>query len=161
MDLNVRKELAALDQMTVDELRRKYAQVYGEATSARHKVYLIKRIAWRLQSQAEGGLSERARRRAVELANDADLRSTPPRSRASGAAERTATAAVSIATEPAMPMPGTILTRQYKGKLIQVTVLPNGFEYDGQVYRSLSAVAKAVTGNHWNGLLFFGLRKGA
>jgi hypothetical protein len=54
-------------------------------------------------------------------------------------------------------MPGAVLTREYKGRTIQVTVLPSGFDYDGQVYRSLSAVAKAVTGSHWNGHLFFNL----
>jgi hypothetical protein len=56
-------------------------------------------------------------------------------------------------------MPGAVLTREYRGQTIQVTVLPEGFEYDGEVYRSLTAVAKAITGSHWNGPLFFGLRK--
>jgi hypothetical protein len=56
-------------------------------------------------------------------------------------------------------MPGTVLTREYKGKLIQVEVLEDGyFEYEGVKYRSLSAVAKAVTGSHWNGYLFFNAR---
>ncbi len=60
----------------------------------------------------------------------------------------------------AMPPPGSVLTRKYRGKGIVVTVLPKGFEWEGTVYRSLSAVAKAVTGSHWNGRLFFGLGKG-
>jgi hypothetical protein len=54
-----------------------------------------------------------------------------------------------------LPPPGTILTRTYKGARLQVRVLPAGFEYDGQVYKSLSAVAKAITGSHCNGFLFF------
>jgi hypothetical protein len=54
-------------------------------------------------------------------------------------------------------MPGAILTREYKGETVQVTVRDHGFEYLGEVYRSLSAVAKAVTGSHWNGHYFFGL----
>ena len=58
-------------------------------------------------------------------------------------------------------MPGTVLTRTYRDRVIQVTVLPKGFEWEGQMYRSLSAVAKAVTGAHWNGHLFFGLKKSA
>ena len=57
-----------------------------------------------------------------------------------------------------LPLPGTVLTRQYRGRLIEVTVLPNGFEWEGQVFKSLTAVAKAVTGSHWNGFLFFGLK---
>jgi len=61
-------------------------------------------------------------------------------------------------TNNRLPMPGAMLTRQYRGQTIQVMVLPNGFEYEGQIYRSLSAVAKAVTGSHWNGYGFFGLK---
>ena len=56
-----------------------------------------------------------------------------------------------------LPVPGTVLTRTYRGRRVAVQVLPSGFEYEGRVYRSLSAVAKAVTGSHWNGHLFFGL----
>jgi hypothetical protein len=56
-----------------------------------------------------------------------------------------------------LPRPGSLLTRRYKGRTLQVEVLEHGFAYDGQVYRSLSAVAKAVTGSHCNGYLFFRL----
>lgn len=59
-----------------------------------------------------------------------------------------------------LPPPGTVLTRKYKGGAVQVKVLANGFEYIGAVYGSFSAVAKAVTGSHCNGFLFFGLTKG-
>lgn len=81
MVLNVGKEVAALQRMTVRELRIRYAAVFGESTRAGNKAWLIKRIAWRLQSQAEGGLSERARQRAAELANDADVRLSPPKAK--------------------------------------------------------------------------------
>jgi hypothetical protein len=54
-------------------------------------------------------------------------------------------------------MPGTILSRDYKGRRISVEVRENGFDYDGKLYRSLSAVAQAVTGTKWNGFLFWGL----
>jgi hypothetical protein len=73
MHLNVGKEVAALQRMTVKELREKYAEAFGEETNANNKVWLVKRIAWRIQALAEGDLSEHARRRAAELANDADL----------------------------------------------------------------------------------------
>jgi hypothetical protein len=73
MDTNVGKELAALQRLTVKELRARYAEVFGEETHARNKAWLVKRIAWRLQAVAEGDLSERARQRAGELACDADL----------------------------------------------------------------------------------------
>ncbi len=56
-------------------------------------------------------------------------------------------------------MPGTILLRQYAGRTVQVQVREQGFEYDGQIYTSLTAVAKQITGRHWNGFHFFGLAK--
>ena len=59
------------------------------------------------------------------------------------------------ARRAAVPIPGTILTRAYKGQLLSVTVLPKGFDYEGTIYRSLSAIAKVITGTHWNGHLFF------
>ena len=71
---NLPRELARLERMTVKELRRRYLEVFGEETPAQNKVWLVRRIAWRLQSLAEGGLSERAQRRAADLANDADIR---------------------------------------------------------------------------------------
>src|SRR5438034_806350 len=61
--------------------------------------------------------------------------------------------------DPRLPSPGTVLTRPYRGRTIAVTVLESGFEYEGRRFDSLTAVAKAVTGSHWNGLEFFGLTK--
>ncbi|MEX0586324.1 MAG: DUF2924 domain-containing protein [Pirellulales bacterium] len=79
MNLNIGKEVAALQRMTVRELRTRYAEVFGEETRAGNKPWLVKRIAWRLQSLAEGDISERARQRVAELANDADVRLSPPK----------------------------------------------------------------------------------
>ena len=105
---------------------------------------------------AEGGLSERARRRAEELANDADLRLNAPKVKGADApAERTAVKPLGVRVDDRLPPPGTILTRSYKGQTVQVQVLHSGFAYQGQVYPSLSAVAKAVTGSHTNGFHFF------
>jgi hypothetical protein len=78
METNVGREIAALQRMTVKQLRQKYMEVFDEETNGHNKAWLVKRIAWRLQARAEGGLSERARRRATELADDADLRMNPP-----------------------------------------------------------------------------------
>jgi hypothetical protein len=156
MQLNIAKEVAALKRLTVQELRARYAEVFGEETRG-NKPWLVKRIAWRLQALAEGDLSERARRRAAELANDADLRILPPRTipLAVAAPERTKTAALPVKADTRLPVPGSILTRIYKGETLQVQVLADGFEFEGQRYKSLSAVAKAITGSHTNGFLFF------
>ena len=161
MNLNVGKELASLQRMSVKELRARYAEVFGEDTNANNRAWLIKRIAWRLQALAEGGLSERARRRAEELANDADLRLSPPKVKAAPTEMpgRTITGVLADKTDDRLPPPGTILTRPYKGQVVQVQVLHSGFAYQGQVYPSLSAVAKAITGSHCNGYAFFRLAK--
>lgn len=155
MNLNVEKELAALRRMSVGELRMRYAEVFGDATRSRHKQWLIKRILWRMQALAEGDLSERARQRAEELANDADLRLRPPRTPATPS--QTDAVQVRADRNSRLPPPGSILTRPYKGETLQVKVLPQGFEYEGEVHKSLSAVAKAITGSHCNGYLFFRL----
>ena len=159
MELNLTHELAALRRLTPRELCARYAEAFGEQPSTKNKGWLLKRLAWRLQSLAEGDLSQRARQRAAELANDADLRTTSPRTpRADPAPAQPAAAAPPPPRPPAdsrLPAPGTVLTRKYKGALLQVRVLQNGFEYNGLAYRSLSAVARAITGAHCNGFLFF------
>jgi hypothetical protein len=161
VQLNVAKEVAALQRMTTPALRTRYAEVFGEATQANNKAWLVKRIAWRLQAQAEGDLSERARRRAAELANDADLRLTPPKILpVPTPAERTQTGELRSKADKRLPPPGTVIARAYKGETLQVKVLAQGIEFEGQVYKSLSAVAKAITGQHCNGYLFFRLGQG-
>lgn len=154
--MNVGKEVAALQRMTVKQLRDKYAEVFGEETNAHNRCWLVKRIAWRMQALAEGDLSERARKRAAELANDADLRLNPP-AKADAAGDEQATHVVRFQTDDRLPPPGTIITRKYKGEILQVKVLPHGFEHEGEVYTSLSAVARVITGSHCNGFLFFRL----
>jgi hypothetical protein len=156
MHLDIDREIAALRRLTVGQLRDRYAAVFGEGTRVGNKPWLIKRIAWRLQAQAEGDLSERARRRAAELANDADLRLSPPRV-APSPPEPAQTPRRRRRLDQRLPPPGTVIVRHYKGETLQVRVLPHGLNYDGQVYPSLSAVAKAITGSHCNGYLFFRL----
>jgi hypothetical protein len=159
MPPHVATEIAALPRLRVSELRAKFAAVCGEPTPSHNKLWLIKRLAWRLQALAEGDLSERARQRAVELIADADLRLSAPR--AEGTHVDTAPAPAPTLRMPTDDRlrPGTILTRRYKGRTLQVEVREHGFAFDGQVYRSLSAVAKAVTGSHCSGHFFFGLAK--
>src|SRR3954452_1859713 len=77
--MSVEDELAALPAMTTTELCQRYQELFGQPVRTRHKAYLVRKIAWRIQALAEGDLSERARRRAAELANDADVRLMPPR----------------------------------------------------------------------------------
>ena len=156
MPPNLATEIAALPRLRVRELRARFVVVFGEPTPSHNKVWLVKRLAWRLQAQAEGDLSERARKRAAELVADADLRlSAPPAQATTSAPSQAAT--LRVPHDDRLPRPGTILTRRYKGRTLQVEVLEHGFALDGKVYRSLSAVAKAVTGSHCSGHFFFGL----
>lgn len=165
---SVAKQLADLQRMTSAQLRLKYAEVFGEESRSRHKEWLVKRIAWRIQANLEGGLSERAKRRAAELANEADLRLKAPTTMKMvpepqpvkpQPVTRGVSRTVPETNDSRLPPPGTVITRDYKGRKLRVTVQANGLEYEGEIYGTLSAVAKAVTGSHCNGFLFFKLGK--
>ena len=162
MNAHLADELATLGQLTVSRLRARYAELFGEETRVGNKLWLIRRIAWRLQALAEGDLSQRARQRAAELAHDADLRLSPPRSALTTPAPAATTPASRSRRKPhpRLPPPGTILIRPYKGETLQVRVLRHGLEFEGTVYPSLSAVAKAITGSHCSGYRFFCLTQG-
>lgn len=159
----VEAEIAELYEMTTGQLAEKYEQLHGQPTRTRHRQYLIRKNAWRIQAHAFGGLTERAKRRAAELANDADIRVMAPKTLVcppqDGASE-TRTARF-IERDPRIPAAGSAIVRTYKGKKLRVVVLEGdrGFEYEGQRYDTLSAVAKHITGSHINGFRFFGLGK--
>jgi hypothetical protein len=165
MNVDLEELVDRLWQMTMPELRERYAELFGEATRVGNRDWLCKRLAWRLQAQAEGDLSDRARLHAEELACDADLRLSPPKPARPNPAElpqqpptrQVTTPTVRVRTDTRLPPPGTILVRSYKGQSIRVKVLTNGFEYQGVHFDSLSAVAKAITSSHCNGLYFFRL----
>ncbi len=152
-------QIAALRSLGVPALREKYLEVFGEPTRSRNREWLFRSVAWQIQALAEGGLSERARRRAADLARESDVRPRP-RAQAPAAAPQGPTRVLGIdpVRDPGAPPPGSVLVRPYKGREIRVRVLEKGFEYEGRVFRSLTAVATAVTGAHWSGALFFGLR---
>jgi hypothetical protein len=151
----IEREVGRLRKLPPGKLRERYAEVFGEPTRTGNKAWLVKRIAWRLQALAEGDLSDRARRRAAELARDADLRLSPPKANPAAAGADVGDSLPD--TDPRLPPVGSVLTRRYKGGVVEVRVLAAGFEYAGDVYPSLSAVAKAVTGSHLNGFAFFRL----
>jgi hypothetical protein len=162
-DASVDAQLEALESMTVTQLRARYAEVFGEPTTSGNRQWLYRRVAWRIQALAYGGLSERARQRAAELARDADVRVQAPRAIAlqrpsnTNARVLTLSGKVVASSDSRLPPPGSVLRRTWKGTEHEVTVLPSGFEFNGATYRSLSAVATAISGSHWNGFGFFGL----
>jgi hypothetical protein len=156
MKVNIAKESAALDQLSISELRQRYEELFNEKTTVHNRQWLKKRILWRLQSLASGDISERARQRALEIANDADLRMSPPKSVSQVSS---ITSVMQHRTDSRLPPPGNTIVKQYKGETHEVTVLENAFEYLGETYKSLSAVAKKISGSHCSGNLFFNIKK--
>ncbi|MCU1339779.1 MAG: putative bacteriophage related protein [Bryobacterales bacterium] len=148
-----------LHALTPRHLRERYRELYGAESTTRCKQQLVRRICWKLQALTHGDLSERARCRIIEISQDPELRIHLPaalvpirRSKTRAPVPRRQPRERSALTE------GAELRREYRGKTVVVKVLANGFEYEGQTYGSLSAVARAATGTRWNGLVFFGVK---
>ncbi|MCP3976726.1 MAG: DUF2924 domain-containing protein [bacterium] len=156
MNTSLVGKIAALRQMTVAELQSEWLRLYGEESRSRNKDFLFRRLAWRLQEVQLGGLSDRAKRRLEELAPNHFVRARTP--------ELTQQANSDPATtprplrDPRRPTPGTVITKQYKGRELQVVCREDGVELDGTMYLSATALAKAVTGSKSiNGWLFLGV----
>jgi len=146
----VEQEIADLRALTVSELQDKYAALFGRETPTHNRRYLFKKLAWKLQELREGGLDEATRRKALDLARDARLR---PR-------KVYPTPEMEPQAHPRdlrLPAPGTVLRKEHEGVVHEITVLDEGFEYQGRRYKSLSRIAKEVTGTSWNGFLWLGL----
>lgn len=152
MESSVLSEIVRLKTLPRAQLEQKYAELFnGEKPATGNRIYLWRRVAYRLQELAYGGLSAPAQSRVTELierydpVNNKALRpeQAPPPARKPGLRDRR------------LPIPGTVLVKEYKGTTIQVKALEKGFDYNGKVYPTLSAVANAITGAHWNGYVFF------
>ena len=162
---DVATELVALDRMSTGDLAERYAELHGQPCRTRHRAYLIRKIAWRIQANAEGDLSERARKRAAELADDAEVRVMAPKTMIclpqhgeSVTVTKPAPTGRDRPYDPRLPIPGSVIVREYKGRVIRVIVLEDGgFECDGERFRTLTGVTKKVTGSHINGFRFFRL----
>jgi hypothetical protein len=158
MDPTVSESIEELGSSKISTLKKRYRELFGEESKSSNKQFLFRRIAFRLQANAEGDLSERARRRIGDIADDRDLRVRAPKE---FVARPDFGSPIIDRTRPPkdyrLPEPGTVLTRRLGDRQIVVKVLAEGFEYESRRYRSLSAIAREVTGTRWNGLLFFGL----
>lgn len=153
------EDLSSLAHMTGVQLAEKYLALFGESARSRNKIFLRKRLAWRIQELAEGGLSERALARIEELGADAFVvRRRPGRTKTSAPPPlRRADAG----RDPRLPPVGTVVRRIHGAAEHSVTALDDGFEYRGETYSSLSKIATVITGTPWNGyLFFFGRAKG-
>ena len=146
---DVTKELESLRALSRSELVARYVELHGKPPRQKNRPWLWRRCAWRIQEMRYGGLSQTAKSRLEELISQIDL---PLPDRA-----RTVSGALNGNAKADEPPVGTVLTRTWKDREIRTTRVEGGWEFDGEVFRSLSAVAKAVTKAKWNGKLFFGL----
>jgi hypothetical protein len=144
----ISEQIVALQAMTVPALVAEYARVYGRPPHVKaNRIWLWRRVAYRIQELALGGLADDARARLEELMADVVV----PRAKTEVPAPK------GPRGKHALPA-GMTLTREWHGEQVTVRVTTTGFEWDGKPYRSLSAVAQAITGQHWSGNLFFGLK---
>jgi len=152
----VLSKVLALQHLSIAELRQQHSQCFPDEKSAPpNKAYLQRRLAYRLQELAFGGLSQQGQQRLQDLIHQHD-----PINRKSPEAAPTpqdGSPKPRPLRDRRLPIPGTVLTKVYKGTPFQVKALGKGFEFQGKTYRSLTAIAKVITGMHWNGYLFFGL----
>lgn len=135
--------LAALKAMSVNELKAEWQELFAAPAPNNSRAFLEGRLAYRIQELTYGGPDKQTRRLLDLLADEV---------------EGTLTRKGQIA-DPRNPVVGTKLIREWDGTAHTVTVLKDGFDWGGQRYKSLSAVARAITGTRWNGYRFFGLRE--
>lgn len=155
MSETIASQVARLQKMTVAELRVEWERVFGEPTKQRHRVYLWKRLARAIQGDTGPKLTDEEEAKITEYR--AMLQEMPYEKWFPGKQRGKAKPKKPV-RDRRMPSAGSVITRVYKGQEIIVRVLEDGFEYEKVWYRSLSAVAKAVTGTTWNGWTFFGLK---
>lgn len=149
MSRSVLRQVAELKDLSRAELLAHWRELFGTEPPRYSRQMLIGRLAYRIQELAFGGLSEAARNQLEEHLGPDDLDAEEHEVRRMERRKR----------KQGMPVVGTRLIREWQGQRYEVTVVPGGFEYEGRRYRSLTAVTKAITGTHWNGPAFFGLRK--
>lgn len=149
----LQSEIEELRQMDREQLIAKFEEIWGKPPRVRSREYLWKRIAWKLEEQRNGGLSNLAKAELERLIAQLELPWDENTRRVTGKLRGR--------RRPNDPAPGTVLVRDYKGQRIQVEVVDDGFVWEDRRYKSLSAVALAVTGSRWNGRLFFGLTERA
>ena len=157
-ETSVIRRIHALQQMSVAQLRCEWERLNGEPTRSRNRDYLWRRLAFKEQELANGGLSDRAKARIDQLAPELFTRSKTPREALDAAVEANKETAPRSKRDPRLPTPGSVIRKVYKGSELRVTIRDDGVEFEGRVFSSLTAVAKHVTGCHSiNGRLFWNL----
>jgi hypothetical protein len=151
MENSILVRILALKTASLPELQKEYAALYdGKKAPSNNKTYLWQRIAYRIQELEYGGIPDGVYSKVSKLVEEFDP--------INNATLRPEIANKQLITrDRRLPIPGTLITKNYKGTEIRVKVLEKGFEYNGKFYRTLTAVAKAVSGIHWGGYSFFNM----
>jgi hypothetical protein len=156
-------QIVDLPKLTAADLQAVHLELFGAEHPIANCQHLRRKIAWHLQAAENGGLPESVRQYAIAIARGTELRSrisdNSARRRAGVPLDRTVTTAVIQTRDARLPMPGSLIVKEYKAETVVVKVLDDGFEYDGRRFASLSAIAGEITGTRWNGFAFFGLEK--
>jgi len=156
-------DLDRLARMQTSQLQQLHHRIFGTHVASGNSEQARRRIAWQMQAEREGNLPDSARQHALELARESGIR-VPARITANGKSVETLPHATITSLvsghDSRLPMPGTVIVKEYRGRTIMVYVLYEHFEYDGRRFDSLSAIAREITGTKWNGFVFFGLAKG-
>ena len=140
---SIAAQVAALPKKPTPELKQMWRELFDREPPGFSRNYLISRLAYRIQELAYGGLRPETLRRLEILGEQYDGDNVTTRR----------------IRHDARPVAGTRLVREYRGVEHMVTVLDAGYEWQGRPYRSLSAIARAITGTRWNGLVFFGIKR--
>ena len=147
---DISEKIEALKTTETAQLSALYRQHFGNKPASIKRIFMIRQLAYRMQEQAIGELSPAAKEKIGEL-----IRIYDPINKT---AIRSNSGKTNAGRDIRLPMPGSFIIKNYKGKRLEVKVLEEGFEYEGQAYTNLSHIAKAVTGAHWNGFKFFGVK---
>jgi hypothetical protein len=134
--------LAALKNMTVRELKAEWAKLFSSEAPNNSRPFLEQRLAYRIQELTWGGPSKPVRQLLDALADEVEGKKVRR----------------SVISDPRNPVIGTRLVREWDGAVHVITVLKDGFDWQGRRYKSLSSIARDITGTRWNGYRFFGLR---
>lgn len=157
MKENISEQIQGLRGTPLSEVQERYKKLFNvsEAPCA-NKPYLIKKIAYKLQEMVDGGLSDEAEMRIIDLIEKYDpINNKALRPQVISAGKNVVS--IPFMRDKRLPIPGTVIHKKYKGQDIHVKVLDKGFEYKDKYYRSLTAIASELTGAHWNGFSFFNL----
>ena len=155
-----KSEIKSLCRMDINELRSKYYEVYNYNTGARNKDFLIRKIAWKLQSISTAtDISPESRQKAYSIVDFSRLRLNKTKKAPAElvVGEDFVKRKLELGRDPRLPMAGAMLSKTFGGKQHVVKVLDKGFEYGNENFKTLSSVAKKITGTNWNGFKFFNL----